>query len=64
MNGLFGSLINTWLVAFYVGVFVGYLLKKFVFADTKEVHPFSKILERLESNRKSRLAESKRQAPE
>ena len=54
---MFEGLTNVWLVSFYVGVLAGYFLKKFVFADTKEIHPFSKILERLEANRKSRLAE-------
>ena len=53
------SLTNNWLVAFYIGTIAGYCVKKFVFADIKEIHPFSKILERLETNRKSRLAEKK-----
>lgn len=57
MTGFIENLNNIWLVAFYVGVLVGYFLKKFVFADTKEVHPFSEILERMEANRKSRLAD-------
>ncbi|MCK9434812.1 MAG: hypothetical protein M0R32_08365, partial [Candidatus Cloacimonetes bacterium] len=57
MHSFIESLTNIWLVAFYVGVLIGYLLKSFVFANTKEVHPLNNILERLENDRKSHLAD-------
>lgn len=57
MTVFFESLKSNWLVAFYIGIIVGYCIKKFVFADVKEIHPFRKILEHFEASRKTNIAE-------
>ena len=50
---------NIAFISFYAGVLVGYAIKNYIFASTKEVHPLGGILERLESNRKARAKAKK-----